>query len=167
MEKSTSDTVSSSAECHCFFFSSCFRSWLAKLVKKMMVNAKAAMPILYVVSMSEKKSAKNDTSISAKTRISCTPLRLPKPDLKLIFRGRLFERFSRRLLLAFSLLFSFIIIKLVDVNKLLIRRRWVCLPQIPFFFLDKTSGGMEIELLCKWLYLGCQQNPNYISFPSY
>jgi hypothetical protein len=68
-----------------FFSFSWPNSWLAKLVRKIMLNASAAMPILYVKSMSEKKSAKTDTSISASTRISCTVPRLPKPVLKLTF----------------------------------------------------------------------------------
>ncbi len=66
------------------FSFSCFNIWLAKLVKKITLNAMAAMPILYMKSMSEKKSAKMDTSISANTRTSCTLLRLPRPVLKLI-----------------------------------------------------------------------------------
>jgi len=90
----------------CLFSFSCFNSWLAKLVKKIMLNANTAMPILYVSSMSEKKSAKTDTSISANTRTSCTPLRLPKPVLKLIFAFHLSLAFSRRHLLVFSFAYS-------------------------------------------------------------
>lgn len=84
----------------CLFSFSCFNSWLAKLVKKIMLNANTAMPILYVSSMSEKKSAKTDTSISANTRTSCTPLRLPKPVLKLIFAVT-FARFFTASLISF------------------------------------------------------------------
>lgn len=62
-----------------------FSSWLAKLVKKIRLNAKTAMPILYVKSMSEKNSANMETIISPNTRTSCTLLMLPKPSLKLIF----------------------------------------------------------------------------------
>lgn len=84
----------------CLFSFSCFNSWLAKLVKKIMLNANTAMPILYVSSMSEKKSAKTDTSISANTRTSCTPLRLPKPVLKLISLSP-FARFFTASLISF------------------------------------------------------------------